>query len=333
MAPTELNHRDWPIYRCYGFNLGSDATFAAPLSRGDGAAEVTFTLADTEAPATEWHGTEPTYASEGRLESGESALCVYRGSGFDYDVVRFAQLSEYYLWPDRIVCHLRDPEYGFTVELYLLGLVFSLWLECRGSPALHASAVVVDDRVVAFLSGNRGGKSSLAGKLMQRGYPLLTDDILPVEHRDGQMVGRPSYPQMRLWPPEADYFLGSHEHLPLAHPRYTKRRVRVGPGSFGRFCDRLVPLSAIYLPEQREGASVRIEPVAPGPALIALVRQSFAAHLAEAMGLRASRFRFFSELLRKVPVRRLVYPSGFQHLDEVCDAVVEDVATPSRSDT
>jgi hypothetical protein len=137
-----MEQRDWPIYRCYGFNLASDATFTAPLSRGDGTAEVTFTLARTEAPATEWHRAEPTYASEGRLESGESALCVYRGNGFDYDVVRFTELSDYYLWPDRIVCHLHDPAYGFTVELYLLGMVFSLWLECRGTPALHASAVV-----------------------------------------------------------------------------------------------------------------------------------------------------------------------------------------------
>lgn len=314
-----------PVYRCYGFNLASDARFATPLPLSDGRAQVTFSVIETEAPDTDWRGTEPRYASVARMQNGESALRLY--STDRYDVVRFTDLSDYYLWPDRIVCHLLDPEYGFTVELRLLGLVFSLWFESHGIPALHSSAVVVDDGAVAFLSGNRGGKSSLAATLLQRGHALLTDDILPVECQDDEIVGRPSFPQIRLWPAEADHFLGRHEHLPRAHPNYTKRRVPVGRDSFGRFCDRLVPLSVIYLPEHREAATVSIEPVAPGRALVELVRQSFAVHLAEAMGLRATRFRFFAELLRKVPVRRLVYPTGFSRLDAVCDAVLEDVAT------
>lgn len=314
-----------PIYRCYGFNLGSDATFVAPLLRGEGTADVTFALTEAGVPATESGATEQVYASRTRLDSGASALSVHRAP--DFDVVRFAEISDFRLGPDRITCNLLDPAYDFTVEIQLLGLVFSVWLECRGMPALHASAVVVGEGAVAFLAGNRGGKSSLAGTLLQRGYALLTDDILALGRRDGRILGRPSFPQMRLWPTEADYFLGGHEHLPLAHPRYSKRRVTIGPAAFGRFCDRPVPVSAIYLPEQREGAAVRVSPVGPAQALIELVRHSFAAHLAEAMGLRASRFRFFSDLVRTVPVRRLVYPPGFEHLGAVCDAIIEDVAT------
>jgi hypothetical protein len=328
-ATVETDRRTSSIYRCYGFNLASDAEFTTPLPRTDGGTHLSFTLTETP-PAADWRRTELTYASQSRLETGESVLELRCAD--EHVVVRFTKVSDYHLWPDRIVCQLLDPAHDFTVELRLLSLVFSVWLECRGIPALHASAVNVENRVAGFLSRSRGGKSSLAAVLLQRGHALLTDDILPVERRAGQIVGRPSFPQMRFWPGEADYFVGSHEHLPLAHPQFNKRRVTVGPGSFGRFCDRVIPLSAIYLPERRDGASVRIESVAPGQALIELVRHSFAAHLAEAMGLMASRFSFFAELVREVPVRHLTYPPGFQHLEKVCDAILEDVAAlPGRS--
>ena len=107
------------------------------------------------------------------------------------------------------------------MEIRLLGPVFSFWLELQGIPVLHASAVLVEGQAVAFLSSNYGGKTSLAATLMQAGHPLLTDDFLPVERGDGLYLGRPGYPTMRMWPEEAEHFLGSYEDLGLVHPALT----------------------------------------------------------------------------------------------------------------
>jgi len=230
--------------------------------------------------------------------------------------------------------------------------VLSFWLERQGIPALHASAVLIGGRAVAFLSSNQGGKSGLAATLMQSVHPLLTDDILPVEEQDGVFLGRPGYPTIRMWPDEAACFLGAYEHLPLVHPELTKRRVPVGGDGFGSFCDTSQPLACIYLPDRRDasGASttpeisavghpgrhpsqpdgavpntdVEILPVSPRDAVIELIRHSFSAHQVEAAGLAPQRLNFFARLAQQVPMRRLIYPAGFEHLPRVREAILGD---------
>ncbi|MBC7260861.1 MAG: hypothetical protein H5T63_02510 [Chloroflexi bacterium] len=251
----------------------------------------------------------------------------------DCDVVRFPRISDYYLWPERVVCHLRNPEYAYLVEIQFLGPVISLWLERQGIPTLHASAVVVNGRAAAFLSTNSAGKSTLAAAMVQAGYPLLTDDILPVEHVNTTLQGRPGYPQMRLWPDEAQYFLGHYEDLEFVHPAYAKRRVPIGPGGFGTFCDEAKPLACIYLPERRDaqkcGNQVEISPLSRRDALIELVRHSFVASVVEQLGLQAQRLDFFARMVQQVPMRRLVYPSGSEYLPQVQEAILTDLAAIS----
>lgn len=248
----------------------------------------------------------------------------------DGTLLHFPRSADFYLWPQRIVCHLLDPAAAPLVEIHFLGTAMALWLELRGIPALHASAVAVDGRAVAFTSSNGGGKSSLAAALMQAGHPLLTDDILPVERAaDGTITGRPGYPTMRMWPEEARHFLGHIDGLPRVHPRLDKRRVFVGPpAGFGSFHGAPAPLACLYLPDRRDpaqwGERVEIAPVSQAQAVIELVRHSFVARLVHAAGLQPARLHLFAALVRQVPVRRLVYPSGFDHLPSVCDAILVD---------
>lgn len=268
-----------------------------------------------------------TYVSPRYMENGESVLSLYRM--VDYDVLRFAGFADFYLWPGQIICHLRNPDSSDLVELNLLGPVLSLWLELRSVPALHTSAVMMDRHAVAFLSSSQGGKSTLAAMFVQAGYSLLTDDILPVERRRDVLLGRPGYPTMRLWPDEALHFLGHCEDLELVHHKLTKRWVPVGPGGFGAFCDESQPLACLYVPQRRQPADTRtdveITPISPRDAVIELVRHSFAAGIIEPLELRPQRLDFFARMVSRVPTRRLVYPSGFEHLPRVRDAILQDL--------
>jgi hypothetical protein len=170
---------------------------------------------------------------------------------------------------------------------------------------------------------------------MQAGCPLLTDDILPVERMGDVFVGRPGYPTMRMWPDEAEHFLGYYEHLPRVHPQLSKRRVPVGPDVFGTFLDAATPLACLYVPDRRDpaehGLAIEIEPISPGNAVIELVRNSFVPRLVQAMGLAPQRLALFAALVESVPVRRLSYPNGFQHLEGVREAILRDLASlPAR---
>ncbi|MBM4466884.1 MAG: hypothetical protein FJ014_15260 [Chloroflexi bacterium] len=319
------------VYEIFGLILVSNFPLTFQPAHCVGTADLTLTCVDHCPLFINWEQVKPTYASSNRTDGGESAGHLYRLDACD--VLRFTHVTDFYLWLDRIVCHLLDPTQDHMVGIHLLGTVLSFWLERQGIPALHASAVVADGRVAAFLSCSTSGKSVLAAALMQGGYPLLTDDILPVERSGGAFVGRPGYPQIRLWPDEAQHFLGHYQDLERVHPELSKRRVPVGPDGFGTFCDESQPLACIYLPERRDpaqwGTEIEITPVSPRDAVIELVRHSFTPRVVEAIGLQPQRLDFFAQMVQQVPMRRLAYPSGFEHLPRVREAILEDLETLS----
>jgi hypothetical protein len=317
------NRYPMKVYHLYGLKLASDFPFKNKIPAGSGVPDVRFRSVRKPPVSDRWQNKEPVFATRSMTEGGEPHLSIYRMKGCD--VIHFASLVDFYFFPGQIIGRLLDPSSGSLVEIHFLGEILSLWLELHGLPVLHASAVVVKDGAVGFVSGNKGGKSALAAAMMMRGCQLLTDDILPLEFCNGTVTGRPGYPQMRMWPDEADFFLGGHENLDIVHPWYTKCRVPIGDGEFGSFCNEKQPLKALYIPERQESKDpVTIEPVSPSDALIELVRNSFSAHIVEALGLSVPRMNFFAALVMKVPMRRVTYPSGFQNLSMVRDALFRD---------
>jgi hypothetical protein len=312
-------------YRVYGITLASDFPFRTPLVPADEDRDLTFTRVWHAPTGHRWDSGEPVFESQFLTDDGEPHVRLYRQDGLD--VFRHAGVADYYVWPDRVVCHQHDEDATDVVELYFLSLLAGFWLECRGAAALHASAVNVNGQAVVFLATNTGGKTSLSTTLMQAGHSLLTDDFLAVTFSGQTAVGHPSFPQMRMWPDLADHFLGGHADLPQVLPNTDKRRVPVGARGLGRFCNESRPLSRLYLPLRVDdhAAPVRLEPVPPQQALIELVRESFLKTVLEKAGLHRERFARLASLVSQVPMARLVYPSGLDRLPEVCAAIVEDV--------
>lgn len=305
-------------HRLFGINLASDFPFTHRLGEGGETAELSFALSPRPVVPGSWRDTPAVYASPRRTPEGESLSHLYRLE--PCDVLCFSRIADFYLGSDWIACHPRDRE--DLVEIRFLGPVLSYWLERRGTPTLHASAVAVEGRAVAFLSSQGSGKTGLAAALMRAGCPLLTDDVLPVEEREGTFFARPGYPEMRMWPDEASFFVDAWEELSLVHAEVTKRRVPAGEGGFGTFRDASLSLACIYIPQRRPEGPLEIVDVAPRDALIELVRYSFSPHLVQAAGLQPRRFDLFARLVTRVPVRRLLYPSGFEHLERVAEAVL-----------
>jgi hypothetical protein len=81
----------------------------------------------------------------------------------------------------------------------LLGRVMALTAHVDGHVALHASAVSIDGRAVAFLGPKHAGKSTLALALVRLGARLLTDDTLIVRLDGGTARAVPGVQRIRLW--------------------------------------------------------------------------------------------------------------------------------------
>jgi hypothetical protein len=262
----------------------------------------------------------PVYASALRDKDGASVGRLYEKPGGS--VFHFRE-GDFRVAADVIEAYLPERESGLAA-LRLLGPVLSYWLELRGLPTLHASAVSVDNCAILFASRHGGGKSGLAAGLVKAGASLMTDDMAVLEEKDCRWGGRPSYPLMRMWPDAAKYFLGSsYTDLPLVQEDSEKRSVAVGEGGFGRFQETSSPLTCIYLATRVEGMdAVEIQPVPRSEAVIELIRHSFSPRLMEAVGLQPARLNRLARLVRRVPVRRLIYPSGFERLEEVASQIL-----------
>jgi hypothetical protein len=311
-------------HRLFGLTLLSDFDFESRLGPGRGAADLTFSvLPDT---AVEARLDEPLYESPLVDEAGDSLSRLYRLP--QCELLRFGEVLDFYLGADRIDCHLRQPGGRQMIEIRLLGAVLAYWLERMGIRALHASAVVVDGRAVAFMATHQGGKTGLAATLVAHGAPLLSDDLMPVEARPGGIVARSGYPQMRMRPDAARHFVDPEQRR-AARRRLGKLWVPVGANGFGAFQAGSVPLACVYLPERQDprssGRQPRISGVEPRQAVIELLRGSFSPYIVEAVGLQPRRLEDFADLAQTVPVRRLVYPSGFEALPRVRDALLEDL--------
>ena len=313
------------VVEAFGLSIASDYPFRFHHARGHGRPDLTFEVVDAPPLPDGWEATPPSFdAYDPATPSDMLGTILFVDQCV---VVRFPGAADFFLWNDRIACVLHDPTLEHGIEIWLFGTVLTLWLELRGIPTLHAATVVVRGHAIGFLATNKGGKSTLAMTMVHDGASLLADDQLPIERSNGRLIGRASYPQMRFWPDQAERLLGTTDTLERVQPGSTKLRVPVGPGGFGAFERRAVPIGALYLPERDASERVEIVPAPFAEALTELVRHSFLAGVLDALGLGPQRFHVFADVLRQAPLRRLRYPSGVERLSDVRDAILADLAS------
>lgn len=310
-------------YQVYGVTLASEYSFVSPLTLGSGAPDLHFSCVDHAPGGFRWEDATIVDAQGERADG----LPHFVFSTFDgVTAVRLTGAADFYLWRDRIVCHLVDERHRYLVEIGLFGLVLSLWLEQRGVPTFHASGAVINGHAVAFLAARGGGKTSMAAACVAEGHALLTDDLLALDEESDVVFARPGYPMMRLWPEQACRFVNAWEDLPIVHPAFDKRRVAIGE-HFGGFAGSRTPLRRLYLPERSDDPRTPVEmlPVNGQEAAVTLVRHSFLPREVQRFGLQSSRLPFIAALSASVPLQRLRYPSGYERLLEVVAAITDDV--------
>ncbi len=324
-AVTPLpGERRWSIY---GLVVTTPHPFANRLAATDAPADLWIRPVAAPPLPTGWDEAAPGYRSPAMIDDHQHFLDVIVTP--HATVFRFTEVVDFFVLEDGIAYQLHDDAYDYMVELHLLGFVLAYWLERAGWPALHASSVVVDERAIAFLSSHGGGKTSLAATMLQRGYPLGSDDIVALTPAPAGFLARPGYPQMRMWPEQARHFVG-HDALEQVHPGLTKRRVPVGAAGFGTFDGPLRPLTALYLPARQDGGAITFETMPPAQALFQLVRHTFLVGIVEGAGLAARRFATLAEVVGRVPLRVVRYPNGLDLLPEVVERIADDARALAR---
>lgn len=315
-------------YRLYGETIESDLGFVHRLTGSDAPPTVRFTChprpSDGPPVTGRRHlGDHPDQVDE---EPFSRLFAVDGGH-----LLSFTATADFVLRPSSIRCYVdaRLPEHlrDLLIELRFLGPVMALWLELRGVLALHASAVAVGDAALGFLSHGKGGKTSVGATMLEQGHRLLTDDLLAVTLDGDMATAHGGFATMRMWPAEAEHFVGPASSLPVVHPYYDKRRISVGgPDGFGTFDPRPHPLRALYVLERAPASTapmVRVTPLRASAALPHLLRHSTAPFLTSA-GLAPTRLSRLADLLRHVPIRHVLHATPRKSLPGLAATLLDD---------
>jgi hypothetical protein len=325
-------------YSAYGLQLISDRSIPGLVPLDSAVPKtpnlrIQFEEGETAGGEGDPAGETLWYTTDIKDADGNPALKIWKGrSGGDY-FVRYSHGLTFRL-DSALSClcvHQVHPASEKDVALFLLGPVLGIVLRLRGTTCLHASAVEIDGKAVAFVGAPGAGKSTTAAIFAQNGHSVLTDDIVTLEKRGPCFLVRPGYPFLNLLPDSMALLAGSAEASPFAEPAVEKSQM-ILDGSNRRFQGEALPLAAIYILAERssEASTTTAGSIPPQEAFIALASNTYANKMLDTP-MRAREFRELGELVRSVPIRRLVAPARSPDLGSFYRTICEDAAAFMQS--
>ena len=212
------------------------------------------------------------------------------------------------------------------VAAFLANTPFTVLLQRRGVLTLHGASVATDQGAVLLLGRSGIGKSSLAAALVERGSPLIADDVTGIAIADERVLALPASTSLRLW---ADT---------LEQMRWRGRgesRMRRGVEKYlvaaQRSCAEPMPVRTVFVLTASASNVIGIEPVSERDALSLLWSNTHRRYAMDAIGKGRTRFRAVAAMAHRVPVALVTRPHHPFLLDALADRIQTacSMASPS----
>ena len=202
----------------------------------------------------------------------------------------------------------------------ITGPILAVLLHQRGKLVLHASAVNINGCAAVFL-GNKGyGKSTLAAHLQSRGYPLISDDMVPVSFTGDRAETIAGYPQIRLLPDSVESIGLDPESMPQVNTWIRKRDFV----PYGDFTSEPIDLGCIFILSVSD--NVALQQLNPYSAFIEIANNTYTGAFLEQTDNVGAHFKHCEQLLRSVPVFTLSRPHDFSRMPEIVDLITSSSA-------
>lgn len=220
---------------------------------------------------------------------------------------------------DEIRVHPADGADDSDVRTFLLGSALGLLCHQRCMLPLHANAFVVHGKAVAIAGRSGAGKSTLAAYFLDKGYPLLTDDVcvisFPEHTRPTAWLG---IPRVKLWHDSA-----------IALNKNTASLERVFNGIDKFKLDSRTPLSQpgyelerIYvLCPHRDEVAGEVEAITGARAMAAIYEHTYRSELLNAFEGNHQRFSHNLELAQSVRIYKLPWRHDYRLLPSAAAAL------------
>jgi hypothetical protein len=192
-----------------------------------------------------------------------------------------------------------------ALRLLLMGSGAAVLLHQRGALALHGSGIVTDHGAVLVVGHSRAGKSTLLGAFVERGYPVLCDDLAAITLDGGRPMALPGSRVMKLHADSAQALGWPVEGLPRVRLELDKYLVPIP-----RQAAAPLPLAAVYQLSTHAGDDVEIVPRVGAARLNAILDHTWQKATIRRMGLDAQHFARAAALADAVPVVAVRRPAG-----------------------
>jgi hypothetical protein len=205
------------------------------------------------------------------------------------------------------------------VRAYLLGSAMGALLHQRGLLPLHASAVEIDGRAIAFIGTSGAGKSTMALHLNARGHPLICDDICAVDTSGAIPVVWPGLINLKLWRDSLASTGRATDGLEQVLPTLDKYRLPIAATAA---YERYLLGGIVCLIAGSEKTAAALEPLTGAEAAAILIANSFRGQLIKPMARSLAHFEQVTAIARITGVQRLSRPWAINQLATSC-ALVE----------
>lgn len=215
---------------------------------------------------------------------------------------------------------LIDPLPGIdeeSIRVFLLGSAFGALLFQRGFLVLHGNAIKVGNQCMICVGDSGAGKSTLAAGLMQRGYSILSDDVVPVDSEHRALSG---FPRIKLWQETADRLKISTQGLRRIRPDMEKFNFPLGQ----QFADEALPIRWVYVLASHDSNDFKIESIQGMERFAYLHSNTYRMNFLEGMDLQPIHLKLCSALSSKIRLVRVTRPANGFELDALMDCIIAD---------
>lgn len=251
-------------------------------------------------------------------DGGESIAGLVAGGAFRFLVERGREI-----WFDY------DEDFAGTdmIPSILLGMVFAAVLRQRGLLVLHASSVAKDGCAIGFVGDSGWGKSTLAEYFCQRGYTLLSDDIVAIQLEDSAAVALPAFPQVKLLPDAGLLLRHDYGELRVLHGEMGKR-ARVANEHYN---PAPCPVKSLFVLEDAVKDRPRVADLPGHRAVMELTRHTRMRHMFTRVDFQRGQVQLCGKLIRRAQVRVLYRVPALEQLPAIFACVDQLVSAPSKS--
>ena len=190
-----------------------------------------------------------------------------------------------------------------NIRLFLLGSAFGALLHQRGLLPLHANAVEVNGKAVAFMGESGAGKSTLAAWFHDKGHCVIADDVCVVGFdASGKPYAAPGLPRLRLWTEALELMGRESEDLDRSYvgeEHYDKFDLPIDSGSTAQTA---IPLAGLYLLKRADEFS--IDSLSGINAAEAVFANTYRGAYVRAAGGQQNHWRSSVRLVQTLPVFR-----------------------------